>query len=171
MDLKEFLPIVAIITGPLSAVLITLWWQRRKERRDAKLRLFITLMANRKSLLPTYEWVNALNLLDVVFADRPKIVALWHELYALLQNPERTQVQDHKYLELLSEIARTLGFRRLQQTDIDKYYSPQIHLAQLSAQVEMQTELLRVLKKTSSLFVIERDDLMMYENIHTPFMV
>src|SRR5712664_1308158 len=127
METRDIISIIAILVGPVTAVSITLWWQRRKEKRDRKLALFTTLMAHRRASPPTYEWVNALNLIDVVFADNPKVLTLWHELYLMLQNPNPTQAQGHKYLELLSVMAASLGFRHLQQTDIDKYYSPQVH--------------------------------------------
>lgn len=113
----DVLTLLAILLGPVVAVCITLWWQNRKERRDAKRHLFMTLMAQRKP--PTYEWVQALNLIDVVFAKDKRVVQLWHELYALFQNQQRTQAQDHKYIELLSEMVSVLSFRKLQQTDID----------------------------------------------------
>lgn len=68
--------IAAIIIGPLVAVLITVWLQRRHQKYDAKLRLFTTLMIHRKSNPPAFDWVNALNLIDVVFEDDQEIVRL-----------------------------------------------------------------------------------------------
>lgn len=41
---------LAIFLGPLTGVLFTIWFQSRKERKDAKLQIFLTLMAERKSL-------------------------------------------------------------------------------------------------------------------------
>lgn len=98
METRDIISVIAILVGPVTAVCITLWWQRRKEKRDKQLVLFTTLMAHRRASPPTYEWVNALNLIDVVFADHPKIVALWHECYLLLQTQEQSQAQGHKYL-------------------------------------------------------------------------
>lgn len=158
METRDIIGLLAIFVGPVTAVCITLWWQRRKEKRDRKLQLFTTLMANRRAALPSYEWANALNLIDVVFADHPKIVDLWHECYLLFQNQVQTQASGHKYLELLSEMARALGFQRLQQTDIDKYYSPKVHTDLLAAQTEVQTEWLRVLKNTERFLVVKKDD-------------
>ena len=51
----EIINIAAIILGPIAAVGITLWWQQRKEKRDAKIRLFTTLMAFRKSYPISYD--------------------------------------------------------------------------------------------------------------------
>ncbi len=156
--MKDIINIIAIIIGPIVAVCITLWWQQRKEKREAKLRLFTTLMAHRRAFPPTPEWVAALNLIDVIFADQTRVVALWHEVFQLLHNPSMTQEQGHKYLEMLSAMATSLGFRQLQQVDIDKYYSPQVHQDQLVAQAEMQAEFLRVLKNTSQLLIVKKDE-------------
>ena len=147
----ELATIGAMVTGPLAAVLITLWHQDRAQKKQAKLQLFMTLMANRKSNPPTLEWANALNLIDVVYADSPKVVRLWHEGYDILCREKIGQDWNHKYLELLSAMASTLRYRRLQQTDIDKFYSPIAHgnIAQLNS--ELASELLRVLKATQSL--------------------
>ena len=149
METKDIISIMAILLGPVTAVSVTLWWQQRKEKRERKLNLFTVLMAHRRSLVPTNEWVSALNLIDVVFADHPKVVALWHDLYVLLYTyPQQEQAKAHKYLELLSAMATALGFPNLQQTDIDKFYIPQVHLDSVAAQAELQGELLRVLKNT-----------------------
>jgi hypothetical protein len=152
----DIINMIAVITGPVFAVVITLWWQQRKERRDAKRRLFLTLMAQRRTFPPTTQWVNALNVIDVVFADHPQVVQLWHEYYASLVNPpanQNFQQREHTYLLMLSSMARSLGYRRLEQTDIDKFYSPQVHADQLALNYKCQTEWLRVLQSTNKLNV------------------
>ena len=144
--------IIAIVLGPIIAVLITLIYQSDKEKRGAKTRLFITLMAHRKSYPPTMAWVESLNLIDVVFAKHPKVLGLWHEYYDCLHESTTDYIKrDHKYLELLFEMANTLGYKNLQQTDIDKFYSPKAHGSQSELNYKLQTELLRVLESTSSL--------------------
>lgn len=149
--------IIAIITGPLFAVLVTLWWQQRKQRRDAEQHLFLTLMAHRRRLPPTVELVNALNVIDVVFAKHPQVVNLWHQYYATLVNPPANlnfEQREHTYLQMLSAMARALGYRRLEQTDIDKYYTPQAHGDQMALNYQCQTEWLRVLKNTARFEVV-----------------
>jgi hypothetical protein len=49
--------IIAVIIGPVIAVIITLWYQRRKERRDIKQRAFLVLMAHRRSIPPNMAMV------------------------------------------------------------------------------------------------------------------
>lgn len=144
--------IIAIITGPIIAVIITLWYQSRKQKQDTKVHLFLTLMAHRKSSPPTIDWVNSLNLIDVVFENNPEIVKLWHDYYDLLLDTSKDiEKRQHKYIELLSSIAKSLGYKNLQQTDIDKFYSPVAHGDQAILTAKIQKELLRVLENTQSL--------------------
>lgn len=158
--LKDIVTVAAIIIGPVVAVSITLAWQHWKEKRDAKIRMFQTLMAYRKSLtgIIRQEYVNSLNLIDVVFSDSPKVVARWHEYYALLQRPnpshQEGEVQIHKYIELMSAMAETLGFANLQQIDIEKFYTPIAHGMEAERNAAIQAEWLRVLKNTER-FVVE----------------
>jgi hypothetical protein len=150
----EVVTVIALIAGPVIAVIVTLWYQKRSEKRAAKERLFSVLMAHRRSNPPNLEWVQALNLIDVVFQDKTSVVNKWRELYDLLnQPPERINwIQvGHVRIELLSEIAIALGYRRLKQTDIDRYYAPQVLTDQATMQGDMQKELLRVLRDTKSL--------------------
>jgi hypothetical protein len=152
MNISDWAIVLATVTAPVTSVVITLWWQTRKEKRDAKERLFLTLMAHRKTFPPAIEWVNALNVIDVVFADQPQVVELWHRYYDGLAIPpsnQNYQQRDHTYLLMLSAMARSLGYRRLEQTDIDKFYSPQVHGDQMQMNYQCQAEWLRVLQNTA----------------------
>jgi len=51
-----------------------------------------------------------------------------------------------------------LGYKRLQQTDIDKYYSTQAHQNQLELNLTTQQEFLRVLEKTSKFETAARSE-------------
>lgn len=151
--------LVAMVSGPVFAVLITLWNQERTQKRQAKLQLFLTLMAHRKSIAAPLERTNALNLIDVVYADDSKVVALWHHLYELLgQKPEGVNVEakNHTYIDLLSEMAKVLGYKNLQQTDIEKFYVPQDAGDNAQMQADLPKELLRVLKATESLSAVPK---------------
>lgn len=149
--------IIAIIIGPIAAVMITLWYQSRKEKRDTKHRSFLQLMAYRRSIPPNPSMVEVLNTLDVVFSKNRKIVDLWHKYFALLSQPP-SQEREHTWLELLSEIAKDLRYPMLKQTDLDKFYIPQYFGDQMEFQAKIQKELLRVLQNTASLVVIENQN-------------
>jgi hypothetical protein len=162
-----WLSIVSTLLSPVIAVIITLWWQNRKEKRDAKERLFLTLMAHRKAYPPSQQWVDGLNVIDVVFADIPQVVELWHRYYEYLavHSPsDNYQSREHTYLLMLSAMARSLGYRKLEQTDIDKFYSPQAHGNQLELNYRCQTEWLRVLENTAKLEVTLKTKDVLIEN-------
>jgi len=150
-ELQFVINVIAIIIGPVSAVIITLAYQNYKEKRDTKIKLFLVLMAHRKSYPISHNWVQALNLIDVVFANHPKVVKLWHEHYDYLHEETKDYTKrEHKYLELLSAMAKVLGYSNLQQTDIDKFYTPIAHGDQATLNHKVQTELLRVLENTGA---------------------
>ena len=155
----EAWPIVlATAFGPIAAVVITLWHQGRKQRRDAKMGVFFTLMANRKLQPIQPEWVRALNLIDVIFADAPKVLAAWSSFYDYIHiEPMDTKQFEHRHIELLTAIARDLGFKDLAQVSIDKYYAPRGLGDDMTRQRDIQVELLRVLKGTERLSAVERD--------------
>src|SRR6185312_12440651 len=64
--------ILAVLLSPLIAVLITVSLQNRKERRDSKRRIFETLIGTRHAPI-TEETTRALNMIDVVFCDAPRV--------------------------------------------------------------------------------------------------
>jgi len=157
--LQLWITAIAIVVGPLAGVLFTLWFQRRKETTDAQQRLFQTLMAYRRSNPPVYEWVNSLNLIDVVFAKHRVVVDLWHQYYDLLcQEPVNWHLAEAKYLDLLAAMARILGYKDLSQTDMSKFYSPRAHGTHAELMQETQMELLRVLKGTKSVAFVAKDE-------------
>jgi len=145
--------LVALFLGPVFGVFITLWYQQRMQKRLTKERLFIQLMGHRKGL--SVEWVNGLNVIDVIYADHPKVVEAWHDFYDYLHiRPMDPKQFEHRVVTLLSEMATSLGYASLKQVDIDKVYSPEAHGAQAKMNEELQTEFLRVLKSTQSLSAI-----------------
>jgi hypothetical protein len=158
MYTKDWLTLIALLVGPLVAVRWTLWHQDRKDKRSIKERLFIELMAHRKSFPISPNWAKALNVIDVVFADDPKVIAKWHRLYDVLcERPVKDQPFQHASLELMSEIAKSLGYAGLQQTDIDKFYMPDLHAKEARRLYRIQMHALRVLRRSKS-FVHERPE-------------
>jgi len=154
MDTKDWLFLLAAVLSPILAAWLSLVWQNRRRRQDAKEHLFLSLMAHRRSHVPNPELVNALNLIDVIFADHTKVVDLWHRYYEELHHtndPNRTQAREHTYLQLLSAMAQALGYTRLEQTDIDKFYEPQTYSNQSDLNWRCQIEWLRVLENSAKL--------------------
>lgn len=70
--------IFATLLGPIFAVLITRWNDQRKQQYDEKLHIFKTLMSGRASS-QTHAFVDAINVIEVVFCKTPKIIDLRNE--------------------------------------------------------------------------------------------
>jgi len=157
MQTKDWWYLIATVASPFFAAgltaLLTLYWQGRKEKRDAKLKVFSSLMAVRGNITnfsAAQEWVRALQLIDVAFADAPEVLKKWRELYLMLQHQEVQPGQGHKMIELHSAMAADLGLP-LEQVDIDKTHFPKAISDPIARATELQEELLRVLKKTDSI--------------------
>lgn len=149
--------IAAIVIGPIVAVRISLWYQRRTQKYDAKNNLFMKLMAQRRTFPPPYDVLNSLNVIDVVFSEHPKVVQFWHEYYNLLSSPPiDAAAASGKFVDLLVEMGKALDYSNLVREDIDKFYSPQIHGDLLNLDLGVRQEFLRVLQKTSHFVVATR---------------
>jgi hypothetical protein len=108
-------------------------------------------MANRQKNPISESWVDALNSIDVVFQDNKKVRAAWKEyLDSLNQKSSHFENQNSYKLDLLSEMAESLGYKQLKQTEIDKFYSPVYFGSQQTRQEILFNETLRVLMHSKS---------------------
>lgn len=140
MEIKEILNLIALIVAPLIAVLVGSWLQDRAERRKDKMQIFKTLMTSR-----IYAWtpdsVNALNTIDVVFADDEKVKSAWKELnekyrVSELGEQQLKDIEDAQY-KLLDSIADSLGYKgKISQKTIQTPYIPN----GMARQIEIQTK-------------------------------
>lgn len=154
MDTNVILSIVQIVSVaivPLVVWYIGVKYQDRKAKKAAQLNLFLTLMANRKKNPISEEWVDALNTIDVVFQENKKVRVAWKEyLDSLNQKSAHFDSQNSYKLDLLSEMAESLGYKQLKQTEIDRFYSPVYFGSQLTRQDILINEQLRVLMRSKS---------------------
>jgi len=162
MTIGETLSLIAIVAGPVSAVLISLWLQRRQRLLDARRGILTTLVANRHQIIAP-DTVRALNLIDLVFHDGPTVRRLWKEYFEMLgneglNNPVGWEQRSKKNVELITEMAKLVGFGKdITHLDIQRIYSP-VGLGQQEARlIELQTELIRVLKGTERLQAEKRN--------------
>ncbi|MBL4766253.1 MAG: hypothetical protein JKY94_00765 [Rhodobacteraceae bacterium] len=151
MITNEILTIFAIICGPLSAVLISIWLSREKERRDRKFDIFKTLMRTRRTPI-LQEHVGALNLIEIEYTKNKAVIKKWKKLFEHFgttharnldeevsdtDTQERKQSQDEKFYQrlsnerqallakLLHKMAQVLDFRIEQLKIFEGGYSPQ----------------------------------------------
>jgi len=113
LTVNELVTIVALILGPVLAVLTQLVWQHVKELRNQKLWVFGQLMSLR-GFSVTPDWVKALNFIDVVFYKDEKVREKWKTLLTFLRSEEYKTAPTEKtrdlLAELLAEMAKELGF-------------------------------------------------------------
>ena len=154
--------VFAILLSPVIAVLVSLWIERRREKGNRKLWIFGTLFGNRHRPI-TDENVRALNMIDVAFHDSPEVRRLWHEYYDMLcneglNNPNGWEQQQNKNLEMITEMARVVGYKNsISHLDAARVYYPRGLGEQSDTAQQISRELLRVLKASGGVQVIERD--------------
>lgn len=122
----------AVYFAPLKAVEIGRKLNDEQNQLKVKSDLFLTLFSLRGN--PThYSFVNGLNQIDIVYQDVPTVLSAWKKLHDSLNNPNQSnalQNWDLLRVELLSEMAQSLGYQKLKQTEIQRSYSPQAHADQ-----------------------------------------
>lgn len=150
--------VIAIIFSPVVAVLITLWVQHRKEKRQSRLWILSTLIANRHQPLNP-DNIRAINMIDFIFHNNQEVRRLWHEYYDMLSNAGLNnemgwKQRSQKNNELITEMAKVMGYgKTISHLDIDRIYNPSGNVDQLLASQEIQKELMRVLKNTACIEV------------------
>ncbi len=143
--------VVAVAIIPLVVFLAGNGYEKRRAKIEAKRDLFFTLMRNRKSSMIFKEKIDAFNLIDVVFQDDKKVRAAWKDyLDALNPNSPNVQNSNSFLLDLLSEMAISLGYKELKQTEIDRFYEPQGIIDDWNDNKVIRTEFTRVLKSSKS---------------------
>ncbi len=117
------LSIIAIITGPLIALGLQRRAEDRREKRQARLWVFRTLMMHRATPL-AYSYVQALNLIDVVFNSESKREKTVRTGWKILLNhltkdqgrPDFGDVNRTLTAKLLADMGLCLGY------DFDEVY-------------------------------------------------
>ncbi len=131
MSLVEWLTIVAIVVGPLAAVSITLWRDRRNEVTRRERDILASLMRTRSSRLSA-EHVGALNLVQLEFHGRATIITAYKQYIEHLGTPlppvdqqdQFFQQRETRFLDLLSAIAADLSYK-FDKRDLESLsYSP-----------------------------------------------
>lgn len=80
-----------------------------------------------------YNNIAALNRIEVVFSDSERVLAEWKKYFDAVRQKDAVNAadtMDHRYIDLLFQMALDLGYRNLKQTDILEHYIPQAHIDQ-----------------------------------------
>jgi hypothetical protein len=123
VETKDTLTILAIIVGPILAVLITRYVDEVGATKARKLDIFRTLMRTRKMPIH-FDHVAALNMVEIDFFQDEKVIKSWKEYLTNLSTHDFDK-REKLLTALLSEIARNLKIK-IQQLDIlEGNYIPQ----------------------------------------------
>lgn len=115
--------VTALISGMLATI-VTLWWQRKTELRQKKMKVFETLMSFRY-MISAQESVNALNSIDVVFYKDKRVRKAYTDfLNEAGKKPELDPNIQDRHLKLLEEMSISLGLKDIHWDDIKQSYYP-----------------------------------------------
>ena len=161
ITISDWLMMLAVILGPILAVQIQKFIDRRKESSDRKLKVFRDLMTTRASTL-AFQHVSALNMVGLEFNGKKysKVVNAWktyldhlnsfpsedEDLQKIWSEKKNDQLSD-----LLYEMGESLGF------DFDKVhikkagYFPQAYADQENDQNFIRRKLVDILLKKDAI--------------------
>lgn len=120
--------IIAIILSPIIALFISHKVQISYEKRKEKMEILKILMA-RRVLSNSIEYVNALNIIDIIFVDSPnspKVKAAYKSLYEAYHQPNYDVSKSQmKLTKLIEAIVADVGYNeKITWDDIQQPYYP-----------------------------------------------
>ena len=123
LKLTELVTLVGIIAGPIVAVLVTLWIEGSRRKKEQQVQTLRMLLSTRHLAAdPAYS--TAINLIPIEFNDCTKVMASWREYIRHVRvtpMPEGAAMHHQdtmaKQTTLIFEMMREIGFE-LKETDI-----------------------------------------------------
>ena len=154
MRTADVINIIALIIVPILAVVLGRWLQDRVDRRKDKMRIFTTLMTDR--LYPwSKEGVEALNCIDIVFANEKAVRDAWKDLRERYNvtpplSPNQSIGINQAQCKLLEAIANSLGYKdKITWEDIQNPYVPIGLARQKEMQEAYNTNVLQIMQSMS----------------------
>lgn len=131
--------IVAILLAPIAAVKIGQRLQDNAQNRKDKMDIFKCLMTHRVAGWANLENVNALNSIDIIFADSEPVRKQWKTLLSKYRPEFSSQERSREQCKLLELMAVDLGYKdKITWDDIQNPYYPE----GLDRQIEMNAAIM-----------------------------
>lgn len=114
MNISDYLMIGAVVVGPILAVQVSMFLERRREASKRKLTIFKTLMTTRATRL-SLAHVEALNMIDIEFYGIKEVLEAWKTYLDHLNDKSMSLAvwgskQIDLFIELLYKMAVFLGY-------------------------------------------------------------
>jgi hypothetical protein len=163
LTITDLVTVTALLVGPAIAIGIQLYFESRRRKRAAKERIFSTLMGFRAFIINP-QFVQALNLVDVIFYDNVEVRAKRSEFMAIANGsqgremkPQEIEACKDLIAEMLAKMGKELGFE-FDHTEIKNtaYYPKGFERLDYAA-FALREKGLEVLEGKSSIGVVIRD--------------
>lgn len=132
MDWKDIIMTIAVIIGPIVAVVITRYLDNKNFEKNRKLSIFRDLIKDRSDSL-SYNFVNAFNLIQIEFSNDAKVIDAWKSVLECRNAPgpqddpewwtRKNMEADQKINNMLFEMAKVLNID-LNPFDMQTSYFP-----------------------------------------------
>jgi hypothetical protein len=120
----EWLTLLAIILGPLFAVIVTILFEAKRRSRDQRLQVFRILMTTRH-LPGDANYSNSINLVPIEFHDNRQVINAYNAYIDAVrfkpaegQEETNNRLLSSKQTKLIYEVAKDLGFK-LRESDLE----------------------------------------------------
>ncbi len=128
LELYELLTLVGIITGPIVAVLITLWSQRRTEAKQRKIAILRTLWDSHfDASLPEYS--RAIRMVPIEFSGEHAVMTAWRRYMKNVDtrpSQEGTPAHEKEFgdakNDLIASLAKAVGINVTDRDIRDSVY-------------------------------------------------
>ena len=125
MTTGEIISICAIVAGPSTAMIVSLWVNRVRERRNAKVRILLTLMQTRTAIPQPTSFIDALNSIDIVFHKDKTVMLARNEFFNIWRNNNRDENEyKNRLRDLLDAMTKSLGYKNVKPSDLDSLFTP-----------------------------------------------
>ena len=165
LELFEVLTVVAILTGPIIALSIQRWLDKRRSNDHRRRSVFKDLMATRampETTSPRH--VDALNSIEIEFSNRfgkdGKVRDAWQlyldhlrQKYPQDQFPQWQTKSEELLIDLLSVMSKVLGYKYNKVFLKKNLYIPDAYIARLSEELEARQLVIECLKGKRPIWV------------------
>lgn len=166
---QEAATVIAIVLGPILAVLVSKYTEYRRDKKRRKWRIYNELMKRRGEPIYKFSW--ALNLIHVEFSNKKKVIEAWENLYNdlgeappatgntkkdIASAKKRKRIKRERlFAILLQEMSRALGHKVDHRFISDTVYDPIGNKNKRKLKEEMNEKIMLVLSGESPIAIKE----------------